>query len=164
VVSIKSLGTLAVIGIAAAAFFGLGGAAGIGQRIGGGFSAFGSGIVKGFSSPFVSDLAGNQPAPQESNPFPSAQPPGTAPSPLAVPLGLPPSLSSFGFLSPTSGGILDISKLFTTRAIETRRSNVLKGASLGSTPFGGFESLEAQERGLIAAIRESATKFPGFFG
>jgi len=55
-VSISTVITLGLIGIAAVGFISLGGAAGIGQRIGGGFRAFGESVVSGIQGEIVDRL------------------------------------------------------------------------------------------------------------
>lgn len=59
-VSLKNLTTLAILIGGAAAFVGLGGASGIGSRIGGGFSSFGTALIDSFTNNLTPQNNANQ--------------------------------------------------------------------------------------------------------
>lgn len=160
-VSIQTGLTLGLLGLAVVAFIGLGGASGIGARIGGGFRAFGEAVIGGIAgiNPFA-DQGGNQPAPQESNPEPTQTPEErTRIAREAFELSGEPLiaaeirpfagiistsfLESISFQPPTTGFTLDVSKTFRYLAAD------------------GITSDEAQ----IARLIEANSKlFPEFFG
>ena len=92
-VSIKTILTLGALAVGATLFFGLGGASGIGTRIGstvgGGLRTFGESLTESFTgnllgvlNPFA-DSGGNEPAPSPTRPEPTCGP-GTIENALGV--------------------------------------------------------------------------------
>jgi len=170
-VRLGTLLTLGFLGIAVAGFIGLGGASGLGQRIG-------SGLSSGFTN-FFTSLTG-------SLNFASANQGGlqnetTAPTELTgkpPPIGLPQLADN---LSQTQGGLQSINNFFanifsgaqfnpsafrtslafTPRAIQNRMQFQARGVP--RTNFGGFGNAVAQENALQQAILESQRDNPSFF-
>jgi len=170
-VRLTTILTLGAIGIAIAGFIGLGGASGLGQRIG-------SSLSGGFTN-FFGSLS-------ESLNFASANQGGqqnetTAPTELTglpAPIGLPRLTDS---LDQTAGGLNSITNFFqnifsgaqfnpsafrtslafTPSAIQNRMA--FQGAGIPRTNFGGFGSAPAQESALQIAILESMRDNPSFF-
>ena len=171
-VSIKTGLSLALLAGGVALFFGLGGASGIGARIGGGFATFGASLV-GALNPFASQ-GGNQPAPQETNAPTTAGEELTGKSPD---IGLPLLESN---LTKTKGAFDDLNRffenlfsgsLFNPNAFATASSFTPEAIRLrieaaperAGTLFGGHESAIAQESALQLAIIQSKADFPEFF-
>jgi len=167
-ISLSTLLPIAVAGIAIATFFGLGGASGIGQRIGGAFSSFQSSFTAGLSGINPLDQGGQQ---TET----------TAPTQLtgvAPPLGVPQLLDNLQQTQGTLQGVNDFfSNLFSgalfnpsafktapafTPEATTRRME-FQGAGVPRTNFGGFGNAIAQENALQIAIVESMRDNPSFF-
>jgi len=180
-VSARTFLTIGVILAGVALFFGLGGAQGIGARLGGGFSAFGSAFRTGFG-----DFGG-----LFTNVF------GTTPDSPSDPLNPNPNLSGdptdIGFdllnesLQSQSNILQDVNNFFsnlfsgalfnpsafnpassfTQQAIQNRLDQAVGGPnqpiSAGGTPFGGFTSAVEQELALQNAILQSQIDNPSFF-
>jgi len=172
-VRLGTLLTLGAIGIAVAGFIGLGGASGLGQRIG-------TGLSSGFTN-FFTSLTG-------SLNFASANQGGqqnetTAPTELSgnpPPIGIPQLTDN---LAQTQGGLQSINDffsnvfsgaLFNPSAFRTslafqpndvsqrmQFSSINQGTA--RTTFGGFGSASVQESALQQAILESMRDNPSFF-
>jgi len=172
-VRLGTLITLGFLGIAVAGFIGLGGASGLGQRIGsglsGGFSNFFGSFSEALSGNFASANQGGQ------------QNVTTAPTDLtgkAPPIGLPQLEDN---LTQTQGGLQSINNFFqnifsgasfnpqafstassfTPQAIQNRMDFQARGVP--RTNFGGFGNAPAQENALQQAILESQRDNPSFF-
>jgi len=161
VVSIQTGVTLALVAVAAAVFFGLGGASGIGGRIGGGFRAFGQSITEGIAGTFnpFAPQGGNEPAPSPTRPEPTCGP-GTIENPITGQCEAP----TFGGVTP-SFARFDISNLFSSFNVQQRlqASERRAAGGISGTPFGGFGSAQVQETALQAAIEQSRRDNPVFF-
>jgi len=181
-VSARTFLTIGVILAGVALFFGLGGAQGIGARIGGGFKSFGESFVGGlggglFGSAFGDN--GETPA-QESDPLKpplslTNQPPALGLEQLNANLlatqGTLQGINNF-FSNIFSGAqfnpnAFNPTSSFTQQAIETRiglQSGTVTGSGVqGGTQFGGFTSANAQEIALQNAIVQSQIDNPSFF-
>jgi len=163
--------TLGAIGIAVAGFIGLGGASGVGQRLGSSLSSGFTNFFTGLSSSlnFASANQGGQ------------QTETTAPTELTgvpPPLGFPQlsdnltktqqgaqSINDF-FSNLFSGSLFNprafrTSLAFTPGAIQNRM--MFAGRGIPRTTFGGFGSASSQESALQQAILESQRDNPSFF-
>jgi len=100
-VRIGTILTLGLIGLAAATFIGLGGASGIGARIGGGFRAFGESIVGEIGKFNVPEINLGQPAPTLQDVPDLAVPFGT------TFVGLPEEVQKRAFRITTPRGFLE---------------------------------------------------------
>jgi len=177
--------TIGVILAGVALFFGLGGAQGIGARIGGGFKDFGSSFIGGLGGAFGFEGEGEKPASETDPLSPPLSLTGQAPA-----LGLPQlnanllatqgtlqgvnnffsNLFSGAFFNPNA---FEFAPSFSQSAITTRiglQSGTVSGSGLqtgglgaGGTPFGGFTSANAQEIALQNAIVQSQIDNPSFF-
>jgi len=166
--------TIGVILAGVALFFGLGGAQGIGAKLGGGFKSFGSSFIGGIGGAF-GDAFGETPA-SESQPLsPPSSLTGQAPE-----IGLPQLADSLQQTQGTLQGInnffsnlfsgavfnpqaLTLPPLFTQQAIQNRLqfSSIVKQEQRET--FGGFQSANEQEIALQNAIVESQKRFGSFF-
>jgi len=169
--------TIGVILAGVALFFGLGGAQGIGSKLGGGFKDFGSSFIGGLGGAFGFGDEGEKPASEADPLVPPASLTGQPPA-----LGLPQlnanllatqgtlqGINNF-FSNIFSGAIFNPSAFntqssFTAQAIQTRidRANNPANFNQGGTTFGGFTSASEQEIALQNAIIESKQKNPSFF-
>jgi len=136
-VSLGTIVTLGLLAVGAVGFIGLGGAAGIGQRIGGGFKTFSESITAGlFGGVFNPNSDGSG----DRLPEPTCGL-GTRENSLGqcVPIGETTPRHSFARF--------DISNLFSSRNIQARLQRAENPAFFGSggTPFGGFPSARVQE-------------------
>jgi len=169
--------TIGVVLAGVALFFGLGGAQGIGAKLGGGFKDFGSSFVGGLGGIFGSSDEGEKPA-SESDPLvPPLSLTGQAPA-----LGLPQlnanllqtqgtlqGINNF-FSNIFSGAIFNpqafkVGPSFSTIKIQERlaRANNPANFNQGGTTFGGFTNASEQEIALQNAIVESQKNNPSFF-
>jgi len=169
--------TIGVVLAGVALFFGLGGAQGIGAKLGGGFKGFGDSFLAGLGGSIFGD--GEKPA-SETNPLtPPLSLTGQPPA-----LGLPQLQDSLQQTQGTLQGINNFfsnifsgasfnpsafnpASSFTPQAIQTRiglQSGTVTGSGVqGGTQFGGFVSANEQEVALQVAIVESQSKNPSFF-
>lgn len=183
-VSLKTVLTVGAIGAAAIAFIKLGGASGIGQRIGSGLSGFGSGIISGISgagetiqSGITTSVSGginefqklldtsggaaNEVEKQViEDPFPISTEFKTAVESGAV---TPAFAAKYSFLPPPPSGssILDVSKTFKFISTPPSSLNLSRRAA---SNYGGYGSQLAQDTALSRAIEASAAKYPQYFG
>lgn len=170
--------TIGVVLAGVALFFGLGGAQGIGAKLGGGFKSFGSSFVGGIGGAF-GEAFGETPA-SESQPLsPPSSLTGQAPE-----IGLPQLADSLKQQQGTLQGInnffsnlfsgavfnpqaLTLPPLFTQQAIQKRIEQSIGGinqpSNVGGTPFGGFKTADLQEIALQEAIIQSKLDNPSFF-
>jgi len=173
-VSLKTFATLGVILAGVALFFGLGGASGIGQRIGGSFSAFGSSFLGGLGLQNAFGSSPDSPSdPLNPNPNLSGDP-----TPIGFEL-LNESLTKQSnilqdinnlFSNIISGAqfnpsAFNPSSSFTQVAIQQRldRANDPSRFNQGGTQFGGFANATEQELALQNAILQSQIDNPSFF-
>lgn len=172
-VRIGTILTLAAIGIAIAGFIGLGGASGIGQRVGSGLSKGFADFTSAFQSSLTSNIFGGS----------SGQNVTAPPSNLTgqpIPIGLPNLINSFNQTNAGLQGVNNFlanlfsgasfnpfaqqtSLLFTPTAISQRISFQSRNKGIVRTNFGGFGSAIAQESALQQAITESQRDNPSFF-
>jgi len=169
-VSLKTGLTLGLVALGAALFFGLGGAQGIGARLGSGFKGLGESFITGLGG----GILPQSPAETAANPTqPAANLTGQAP-----PLGLPQlqdnleqtqnslqGINNF-FSNLFSGSLFNpqafsLPSSFTPAAIQNRIS--FEGAGIPRTQFGGFLNATEQEIGLQQAITASQKANPSFF-
>jgi len=172
-VRLGTLLTLGFLGIAVAGFIGLGGASGLGQRIGGGLSSGFSNFFGSFSEALSGNFASADQGGQQNVTTAPGELTGKQPG-----LGLPNLLDSFEkqgqgaqgvtnfFSNLFSGSLFNpgafrTSLAFTPGAIQNRISFEGKGKS--RTQFGGFGSGVAQESALQQAIIESQRDNPSLF-
>jgi len=170
-VRLGTLLTLGAIGIAVAGFIGLGGASGLGQRIGSGLSSGFSNFFNAFQSSITSSILGGTSGQTVTNP-----PSNLTGVPPAI--GLPNLLNSFQqtnsalnnfnnfFANLFSGASFNPSAFrtassFTPQAIQNRMQFQARGVP--RTNFGGFGNAIAQENALQQAILESQRDNPSFF-
>jgi len=172
-VRLGTLITLGALGIAVAGFIGLGGASGVGQKLG-------SSLSSGFSN-FFTGLTG-------SLNFASANQGGqqnetTAPTELSgipPPIGLPQLTDNLEKTQSSLQGINDFfsnlfsgalfnksafrtSLAFSPEAVSQRQAFQSRNKGIVRTNFGGFGSAIAQESALQIAILESQRDNPSFF-
>jgi len=170
--------TIGVILAGVALFFGLGGAQGIGAKLGGGFKSFGSSFIGGIGGAF-GEAFGETPA-SESQPLsPPSSLTGQAPAigldqlkdNLFQTQGTLQSITNL-FTNFFSGAVFNpnalfLPPLFTEQAITTRISQSVGGinqpSSVGGTAFGGFQNANSQEIALQDAIVQSKLDNPSFF-
>jgi len=169
-ISLSTLLPLAVLGIGLATFFGLGGASGIGQRIGSGFSSFGSAFKFGLGGAFGATQGGEQ-----NDTTAATELTGEAP-----PLGLPQLLDNLQQTQGTLQGVNNFfsnlfsgalfnpsafrtSLAFTPSAIQNRLQFSSVNKQTPRTTFGGFSNAVAQENALQQAIIEQMRSNPSFF-
>jgi len=169
--------TIGVILAGVALFFGLGGAQGIGSKLGGGFKTFGDSFIGGLGGIFGTSSDGEKPA-SESDPLVvpgslTGQAPALGLEQLNANLlatqGTLQGINNF-FGNIFSGAIFNPSAFntqssFTVQAIQTRlnRANNPANFNQGGTTFGGFTNASEQEIALQNAIIESKEKNPSFF-
>jgi len=171
--------TIGVILAGVALFFGLGGAQGIGAKLGGGFKGFGESFIGSLGGAFGFESLGETPASEVDPLAPPLSLTGQAPA-----LGLPQlnanilatqgtlqGINNF-FSNIFSGAIFNpqavsLSQLFSQQAIQTRIAQTVGGtnqpSSTGGTAFGGFTSANEQEIALQNAIVQSQIDNPSFF-
>jgi len=178
-VSARTFLTIGVILAGVALFFGLGGAQGIGARIGGGFKGFGESFVSGLGGGLFGDVFGEKPASETDPLVPPLSLTGQPPA-----LGLPQLNANLVATQGTLQGITNFfsnifsgaqfnpsafnpASSFTQSAIQRRIDQSVGGVnqpiSAGGTPFGGFTSANAQEIALQNAIVQSQIDNPSFF-
>jgi len=173
-VSARTFLTIGVILAGVALFFGLGGAQGIGARIGGGFSSFGSSFVSALGGGGLFGSAFGQTPASASNPLtPPTSLTGQAPA-----IGLPQLNANLQATQGTLQGINNFfanifsgasfnpsafnpASSFTTQAIQQRISFQARGVP--RTNFGGFTNANEQEIALQKAIVQSQIDNPSFF-
>lgn len=186
-VKIDRLLTLGLIGGAAYAFIRLGGAAGIGQRLGGGFESFFTGITQGITKGIPGndtiatqgtalDRAIEQKEQDLGRPLTSQEiiDLGKTVGPVeAEPVALEFAsavergtverefAAKYSFQPPVPKGVMDVSKTF---AFISKPDSSLNLARREASGFGGFGSALAQQSALERAIQESAKKYPEYFG
>lgn len=173
-VSARTFLTIGVILAGVALFFGLGGAQGIGARIGGGFKSFGSSFVGGLGGAFGNAFGETPDAPADPlKPNASLTGQGTD-------IGLPLLNENLQKTSDTLGGINNFfsnifsgaifnpsafnpASSFTPSAIQNRMefSSIVQQKQRDN--FGGFQSANEQEIALQNAIIESQKRNPSFF-
>ena len=189
-VSISNLLTLAAVGTAILGFYKLGGASGIGSRLGGGVS----GLFDSFTNSILPNTQPNSPDNQGgfnydntgsggggSQDIPLDQYPATdnEGNPLipTIPINNI-DASAFGrplqdrvvstgfaekysFRAPPTDGRLNVSKNFQYINSPSYRAVVSQGKS--SQPFGGYTSADDQRNELQRQIEINATKYPEWF-
>jgi len=178
-VSARTFLTIGVILAGVALFFGLGGAQGIGARIGGGFKGFGESFVGALGGGLFGDAFGTTPdSPSDPlNPNPNLS---GDPTPIGFELleesfqtqsNILQDVNNF-FSNLFSGALFNPSAFnpqssFTQQAIQNRLDQAVGGPnqpiSAGGTPFGGFTSAVEQELALQNAILQSQIDNPSFF-
>ena len=191
-VNIDRLLTLGLIGGAAYAFIRLGGAAGIGQRIGGGFESLFTGITTGITKGITGndtiatqgtklDRAIEQKEQDLGRPLTSqeiidlgktvgpveAEPVATAFA-GAVERGTVERefAAKYSFQPPVPTGVMDVSKTFAFISKPDSSLNLARrqASTANGVGFGGYGSALAQQSALERAIQESARKYPEYFG
>jgi len=171
--------TIGVILAGVALFFGLGGAQGIGARLGGGFRDLSTSFIGGLGGAFGFESEGEAPASAVNPLVPPLSLTGQAPA-----IGLPQLNANLVATQGTLQGInnffsnlfsgslfnpnaLTLPPLFTTQAITTRiglQTGQILGSGVQSTgSFGGFTNAQEQEIALQNAIVESQRENPSFF-
>jgi len=175
-VSASNLLTLGVIFGGVALFFGLGGAQGIGSKLGGGFASLGSSFLTGLG---IQSASGQTPASTNNTITPptslTGQPPAIGLAQLNANLvatqgtlqGINNFISNLFSGSLFNPGAFSTASSFTPGAIQTRIGQAVGGAnqpiSAGGTPFGGFTNAQDQEIALQEAIVQSKLDNPSFF-
>jgi len=171
--------TIGVILAGVALFFGLGGAQGIGAKIGGGFKGFGDSFLGGLTGAFGLEGEGETPASEVDPLVPPLSLTGQAPAiglpqlnaNLVATQGTLQGINNF-FSNVFSGAIFNpqavsLPQLFSQQAIQTRIAQTVGGTnqnpSTGGTPFGGFTNANQQEIALQNAIVQSQIDNPSFF-
>jgi len=164
--------TIGVVLAGIALFFGLGGAQGIGAKIGGGFKSFGDSFIGGLGGSFG---IGEKPASETDPLVPPLSLTGQAPA-----LGLPQLNAN---LLATQGTLQGINNFFSnifsgaifnplafnprssfeTQAIQNRIQFASIIQQRPRETFGGFETANAQEIALQEAIVKSQRDNPSFF-
>jgi hypothetical protein len=187
-VSISNLLTLAAVGTAILGFYKLGGASGIGSRLGGGVS----GLFDSFTNSLIPNTQSNSPDNQgginygsgggggsqdipldqypatdnEGNPLVPITPidnidKSAFTAPLAAGIVSKGFAEKYSFQAPPTDGRLNVSKTFQYINSPTYRSVVSQGRS--SQPFGGYTSANDQSNELQRQIEINATKYPEWF-
>ena len=192
-VNIDRLLTLGLIGGAAYAFIRLGGAAGIGQRLGGGLESLFTGITTGITKGITGndtvktqgtelDRAIEQKEQDLGRPLTSdevielsktvgpveAEPVATAFA-SAVERGTIERefAAKYSFQPPVPAGVMDVSKTFAFISKPDSSLNLARrqaSTNAAGVGFGGYGSALAQQSALERAIQESAAKYPEWFG
>jgi len=170
-VRLGTLITLGALGIAVAGFIGLGGASGVGQKLGSSLSSGFTNFFQGLSGS-LNFASANQGGQQNET---------TAPTELtgvAPPLGIPQLTDNLSKTQSALQGLNDFfsnifsgaqfnpqafrtASSFTPEAIAQRMQFQARGVA--RTNFGGFSSAQAQESALQQAIRQSQRDNPSFF-
>ena len=189
-VSISNLLTLAAVGTAILGFYKLGGASGIGSRLGGGVS----GLFDSFTNSILPNTQTNSPDNQGgfnydntgsggggSQDIPLDQYPATdnEGNPLIPTIPIDDIDQSaffrplqdravskgfaekYSFKAPPTDGRLNVSKNFQYINSPTYRAVVSQGQH--SSPFGGYTSADDQRNELQRQIEINATKYPEWF-
>ena len=192
-VNIDRLLTLGLIGGAAYAFIRLGGAAGIGQRLGGGLESLFTGITTGITKGITGndtvktqgtelDRAIEQKEQDLGRPLTSDEvielsktvgPVDAEPIALeftsAVERGTIERefAAKYSFQPDVPTGIMDVSKTFAFISKPDSSLNLARrqaSTNAAGVGFGGYGSALAQQSALERAIQESAAKYPEWFG
>jgi len=189
-VSISNLLTLAAVGTAILGFYKLGGASGIGSRLGGGVS----GLFDSFTNSLIPKTQPNSPDNQggfnydssgsggggsqaipldeypvtdnEGNPLIPITPinnidKSAFTAPLAAGVVSKGFAEKYSFQAPPTDGRLNVSKTFQYINSPSYRAVVSQGRS--SQPFGGYTSADDQRNELQRQIEINATKYPEWF-
>jgi len=170
--------TIGVILAGVALFFGLGGAQGIGSKLGAGFKGFGDSFITGLGGSIFGE-SGEKPASEADPLVPPLSLTGQAPA-----LGLPQLNANLLATQGTLQGINNFfsnifsgasfnpnafnpASSFTEQAIQSRislqKGEISGSGTQGGTQFGGFVSANEQEVALQVAIVESQKNNPSFF-
>jgi len=171
--------TIGVVLAGVALFFGLGGAQGIGAKIGGGFKGFSDSFVGALGGNIFGQALGEKPASEADPLVPPLSLTGQSPA-----IGIPQLNANLVATQGTLQGInnffsnifsgsafnpnaLTLPSLFTESAISTRigqQTGAVPVSGVQSTgTFGGFTTASEQEIALQGAIVESREKNPSFF-
>jgi len=166
--SIKNIVTIAAVLGGAAAFVSLGGASGIGSKIGGAFKGFGDSFISGLGIP---SLGGATP---EANVVNATEALTGKTPPVGPALALDSLTKTKGLLddfnnfisnvvsgSQFNAGAFSTAKSFTPLAITSRMART--ETNKFSAPFGGFGDPVTQENALQAAIIASKGNNPQWF-
>jgi hypothetical protein len=188
-VSISNLLTLAAVGTAILGFYKLGGASGIGSRLGGGVS----GLFDSFTNSLIPKTQPNTPDNQggynydssgggggsqsipldqypvtdnEGNPLIPITPinnidKSAFTAPLAAGVVSKGFAEKYSFKAPPTDGRLNVSKTFQYINSPTYRAATSVGSS--SSQFGGYTSANDQRNELQRQIEINATKYPEWF-
>ena len=190
-VKLDRLLTLGLIGGAAYAFIRLGGASGIGERLGGGLDSLFTGISTGITKGITKGITGNDTVKTQGTALDRALEQkkedlgrpltseevievGKTVGPVeAEPIALQfkgaiergtiekEFAATYSFQPEVPTGVMDVSKAF---AFISKPDSSLNLARREASGFGGFGSALAQQSALERAIQESARKYPEYFG
>jgi len=172
--------TIGVILAGVALFFGLGGAQGIGAKLGSGFKGFGDSFLGGLTGAFGSTDKGESTPDSPADPLKPNPNLSGEPTPIGFGLlfeGLQEQSNIFQninnlFSNIFSGAQFNPSAFnpassFSSQAITARIGRVPGGtnqpSNIGGTPFGGFSDANEQELALQNAILQSQIDNPSFF-